>query len=169
MVIPFVINLTKQTNKYYRNRRLKICRTRHCLNAFETSRYWFFLFLTVTLQNIWTWNKRAQRALGRSPEEKVKGHRGAIYRGPLMLYTKYKGSSRFLQEDFLDFPKLLYINQICPPGRAPFYTRGIIWTFFQATNQNYFNNFGRGPGIIPVEFGQISISGSRDKVVWGRS
>ena len=34
-------------------------------------------------------NKRAQRALGRSPKEKVKGHRGAIYRGPLMLSTKY--------------------------------------------------------------------------------
>ena len=34
-------------------------------------------------------NKRAQRALGRSPEEKVKGHSGAIYRGPLMLSTKY--------------------------------------------------------------------------------
>jgi len=32
---------------------------------------------------------------GRSPEEKVKGHSGAIYRGPLMLYTKYQGSSRF--------------------------------------------------------------------------
>jgi len=34
-------------------------------------------------------NKRAQRALGRSPEEKVKGHSGAIYRGPLMFSTKY--------------------------------------------------------------------------------
>ena len=34
-------------------------------------------------------NKRAQRALGRSPEEKVTGHSGAIYRGPLMLSTKY--------------------------------------------------------------------------------
>ena len=34
-------------------------------------------------------NKRAQRALGRSPEEKVRGHSGAIYRGPLMLSTKY--------------------------------------------------------------------------------
>jgi len=33
--------------------------------------------------------KRAQRALSRSPEEKVKGHSGAIYRGPLMLSTKY--------------------------------------------------------------------------------
>jgi len=28
-------------------------------------------------------NKKAQRALGRSPEEKVKGHSEAIYRGPL--------------------------------------------------------------------------------------
>jgi len=44
-------------------------------------------------------NKRAQRALGRSPEEKVRGHSGAIYRGPLMLYIKYQGSSRFLQEN----------------------------------------------------------------------
>jgi len=34
-------------------------------------------------------NKRAHRALGRSPEEKVKGHSGAIYRGPLKLSTKY--------------------------------------------------------------------------------
>jgi len=33
--------------------------------------------------------KRAQRALGRSPEKKVKGHSGAIYRGPLMVSTKY--------------------------------------------------------------------------------
>jgi len=33
-------------------------------------------------------NIRAQRALGRSPEEKVKGHSGAIYKGPLMLSTK---------------------------------------------------------------------------------
>jgi len=42
-------------------------------------------------------NKRAQRALGRSPEKKVKGRSGAIHRGPLMMYTKYQGSSRFLQ------------------------------------------------------------------------
>jgi len=34
-------------------------------------------------------NKRAERALGRSPEEKVKGQSGAIYKGPLMLFTKY--------------------------------------------------------------------------------
>jgi len=52
-----------------------------------------------------------------------------------------------------------------PPDRASFYTRGIIRTFCLAINQNHFNNFGRGPGIIPVEFGQISISGSREDVV----
>ena len=58
----------------------------------------------------------AQRALCCSHEEKANGHSGAIYRGPLMLYTNYQGSSRFL-EDFQDFPILLYINQICPqPG-----------------------------------------------------
>jgi len=34
-------------------------------------------------------NKRAHRALGRSPEENVKGQGEAIYRGPLMLSTKY--------------------------------------------------------------------------------
>jgi len=34
-------------------------------------------------------NKRAQRALGRSPVENVKGQGEAIYRGPLMLSTKY--------------------------------------------------------------------------------
>jgi len=119
-------------------------------------------------------NKMAQRALGRSPEEKVKGHSGAINRGPLMLYTKYQGSSRFLQADFQDFPILLYINQTWHPGRVPFNTRGIFWTFFlatirtssfrqedfwklhfenlfltlwptYATNQNHWNNFGRGP------------------------
>ena len=61
------------------------------------------------------YNKRTHRALGGSPEEKVKGHSGAIYRGPLMLYTNYQGSSRFLPKDF---PILLYINQICPPPPA---------------------------------------------------
>jgi len=41
-------------------------------------------------------------------------HSGAIYRGPLMLYTKYQGSSTFLQEFFQDFLILLFLNQICP-------------------------------------------------------
>jgi len=64
-------------------------------------------------------NKRAQRALGRSPDEKVKFHSGAIYRGPLMLYTKYQGCSRFLQKDFQDFPILLYRNQIYATRQGP--------------------------------------------------
>ena len=34
-------------------------------------------------------HKRAQRALGRSPEEKVNSQGEAIYRGPLILSTKY--------------------------------------------------------------------------------
>jgi len=60
-------------------------------------------------------NKRAQRALGRSPEEKVKGHSGAIYRVPLMmLYTKYESSGpcSFRQEDFW---KLLFKNLFIDP------------------------------------------------------
>jgi len=58
--------------------------------------------MKISLQNdmshdyILKTNKRAQRALGRSPEEKIKGHSGAIYRWPLMLYTKYQDSSWFL-------------------------------------------------------------------------
>jgi len=109
-------------------------------------------------------NKRAQRVLGRSPEEQVKSHSGAICRETLMLYTKYQGSSRFWQEDFTIFLFTLYKSDM-PPGKALFYTRGIIWTFCLATNQNHFNSFDRGPVIIPVEFGQISISGSREEVV----
>ena len=36
-----------------------------------------------------------------------------------------------------------------------------------ATNQNHLNNFGRGPPrTIPIEFGLILISGSREEVVW---
>ena len=35
------------------------------------------------------------------------------------------------------------------------------------TNRNHLNNFGRGHlGIIPVEFGQIPFSGSREEFVW---
>jgi len=45
----------------------------------------------------------------------------------------------------------------------------IIVTFFLGTNQNHFNNFSRGPEIIPVEFGQIFKSGSREEIVWGSS
>jgi len=45
---------------------------------------------------------------------------GAIYRGPLMLYINYQGFSRCLQDDFQDFPILLYINQICPQAGPHF-------------------------------------------------
>jgi len=66
------------------------------------------------------------KALGRSPEKKVKGHSGAIYRGPLMLSTKYwyrtsrwcyvyikyesAGPWSFIQEDFwkLHFENLIF-------------------------------------------------------------
>jgi len=77
-------------------------------------------------------NKRAQRALGRSPEEKVKIHSWAIYRVPLMvLYTKYESSGpcSFRQEDFW---KLHFKNIFFTP-----------WPTY-ATNQNHLNNFGRG-------------------------
>jgi len=40
-------------------------------------------------------NKRGQRSLGRSPNEKVRGYSEAIYRGSLMLYTKYQGLVNF--------------------------------------------------------------------------
>jgi len=50
----------------------------------------FFYHFTISYFVHWRiQNKRAQRALGRSPEEKVKGQGEAIYRGPLMLSTKY--------------------------------------------------------------------------------
>ena len=67
------------------------------------------------------------RPLGRSPEEKVKGHCEVINRGPLMFYTKYQGSSRFLQEDFQDFPlDITLYKSDKPPGRAQIHTRGTI-------------------------------------------
>ena len=43
----------------------------------------------VEFEDVKIKNKRAHRALGRSPEENVKGQGEAIYRGPLMLSTKY--------------------------------------------------------------------------------
>jgi len=52
----------------------------------------FFVGVFIIEVSILKINKRAQRAqraLGRLPEEKVKGHSGAIYRGPLMLSSKY--------------------------------------------------------------------------------
>jgi len=57
-------------------------------------------------------NKRAQRALDRSPEEKVKGHSGVIYRGPLILYTKYQGSSRLSRFPYITL--IRYASQAGP-------------------------------------------------------
>jgi len=76
-------------------------------------------------------NKRAQRALGRSPEEKVKGHSGAIYRVPLvMLYTKYKSS--------VVSDKKIFESCIL---KTYFLT---LWPTY-ATNQNHLNIFGIAP------------------------
>ena len=44
--------------------------------------FWAGAFLAVYIELCYIITKRAQRALGRSPEEKVKGHSGTIYRGP---------------------------------------------------------------------------------------
>jgi len=46
------------------------------------------MIIAYVLKYLHFTNERAQWALGRSPEEKVKGHSGAISRGPLMLSTK---------------------------------------------------------------------------------
>ena len=57
----------------------------HCLKSTtKAKKKLIFCFSGTFLKN-----KRAQRALGRSPEENVKGQGEAIYRGPLMLSTKY--------------------------------------------------------------------------------
>jgi len=51
--------------------------------------FFHYLFFVLEHRTLLSRNKRTKRALCRSPEEKVKGHSGAIYRGPLMLSTKY--------------------------------------------------------------------------------
>ena len=102
----------------------------------------------ITTCQILSWsiylNKRAQRALGRSPEEKVKGHSGANNREPqghnlnnfedllMMLYIKYEstGPCNFRQEDFWKFH---FITYLLTPW--PTYT----------TNWNGLNNFDRRP------------------------
>ena len=55
----------------------------------ETNKTFITLYITKWGKVCTNNNKRAQRALGRSPEENVKGQGEAIYRGPLMLSTKY--------------------------------------------------------------------------------
>jgi len=82
-----------------------------------------------------------------------------------MLYTKNQGSSRFLQEDYQDFPVLLYINQICPQAGPHFTLKGQNLNVLSSNQSQSFNNFGREPGIIPVQFCQIPIGSSRKEVV----
>jgi len=83
-----------------------------------------------------------------SPEKKVKGHSGTIYRVPIMmLYTKYESSVVSDKKIFEScifktcfWPRDLLMQPIRP-----------IWTILV---EDY-------PGTIPVEFGQIPISSSR--------
>jgi len=60
--------------------------------SYENARKWNLRtsnFLLIYFKPKISNNKGAQRALSRSTKEKVKGHSGAIYRGPLMLSIKY--------------------------------------------------------------------------------
>ena len=98
-------NIIRRMRNCSWNKIINICQnsdTQACLNVIqltyilqfehENRRIVPYKELTFFLvQNVSQWisNKRTQRALGRSPEEKVKGHSGAIYRGTLMLSTKY--------------------------------------------------------------------------------
>ena len=109
-------------------------------------------------------NLKQEGPLRRSPEEKVKGHSGAVYRGPLMLSTIYwKRTSRWcytsnmkalglvVSDNF--FLKIAFWNfwprdLLMQPIRT-------IWTIF----------VGNHPWTIVVQFGQIHISGSREDVV----
>ena len=62
----------------------------HKINSVSFYSIWYRLHnAEQVLEVTRSQNKRAQRALGRSPEENIKGHSGAIYRGTLMLSTKY--------------------------------------------------------------------------------
>jgi len=113
------------------------------------------------LQNGFILNKRAQRALGRSPEEKVKGHSGANNRESqgvedllMMLYIKYEstGPCGFRQEDFWKFHFETYL--LTP------------WPTY-ATNRNGVNNFDRGPPRDhSCEVWSNPISGLKEDVVW---
>jgi len=75
----------------------------------------------------------------------------------MMLYIKYEssGSCTFRQDDLKKnaFWKPIFwpSDQLMQPIRT-------IWKRF----------VGDHPGTIPVEFGQIPISGSREAVVWTR-
>jgi len=108
-------------------------------------------------------NKRAQRALGRSPEEKVKGHSGAnnrepqghnlnnFGRGPIddVIYEIWKHwALQFQTRSFV-------LRPIYWPRDLLMQPNGTVWTTL----------IGDHPGINPVKFGEIPISGSREDVV----
>jgi len=58
-----------------------------------------------------------------------------------MLYTKFQGSSRFEQEDFQDFPILLYIiNQICPKA-GPHFMKGHNLNILSSNQSEPFQQF----------------------------
>jgi len=48
----------------------------------NTNRVAFSVYIGITMISAIIKNKRAQRALGRSPEEKIKGHSGKNNREP---------------------------------------------------------------------------------------
>jgi len=98
-------------------------------------------------------NTRAQRALGRSPEEKVKGYSRAIYRGPPNIGKYWWRTSR-------------WCYQICKLWALWFQTRRflkiafwkpIFWhrdLLMQPIRTIWKILVGDNPGIIPDEFHQ---------------
>jgi len=59
-------------------------------------------------------NKRAQRALGRSPEENVKGHSGANNREPQGHNLNNFGRGPFDDVIFIKYKKILYeSSELC--------------------------------------------------------
>jgi len=114
------------------------------------------------------WNdcaKWKQEKLDRSPE--VKGHSGAIYRGPLMLSTKYwLRTSRWYYTSNMKAPGLVVSDKKIFKNctlKPKFWPRDLlmqpiktVWTILVGDHQ----------GIIPVVFGQIPISSSSEEVVW---
>jgi len=112
-------------------------------------------------------NKRAQRPWVAHLRKRSKGHSGAIYRGPLMLSTKYwSRTSRWCYTSNIKALGLVLSDK-------KIFENCILKTYFltpwptYATNWNGLNNLVEEHlGIIPVMFGQNSTSGFREEVVW---
>jgi len=93
------------------------------------------------------------------PDRETRGPRGIIWTTLvedllMMLYIKYEstGPCSFRREDFWKFHFKTYLltrDILMQPT-------GTVWTILIRNH----------PGIIPVNFGQIPISGSREDVVW---